>query len=148
MPRRLSAKTIRARIEYLEKQAHLLERDAVKGLKAAAAVVAKYGLSLTDLREAFDMSKGRAKRGSSLAGRTVPIKYRDAQGNTWTGRGRAPLWLVAAEKAGKKRESFLVAANNRNATEKKQKPVRAKKGAKSAKMKDKPHPVNGAAASE
>lgn len=34
-------------------------------------------------------SKGR-KRGPA------PIKYRDADGNTWTGRGRQPNWLTAA----------------------------------------------------
>jgi DNA-binding protein H-NS len=38
----------------------------------------------------------------------VPVKYPDDKGNTGPGRGRPPLWLVAAEKAGKKRDSFLV----------------------------------------
>ena len=40
----------------------------------------------------------------------MAIKYKDEKGNTWTGRGRSPFWLVAAEKAGKKRDSFLVGA--------------------------------------
>jgi DNA-binding protein H-NS len=38
----------------------------------------------------------------------VAIKYRDNEGNTWTGRGRTARWIVEAEKAGKKRERFLV----------------------------------------
>ena len=25
-----------------------------------------------------------------------PVKYRDADGNTWTGRGRKPKWLIDA----------------------------------------------------
>ena len=33
----------------------------------------------------------------------MPVKYADDKGNKWTGRGRPPLWLVAAEKAGRKR---------------------------------------------
>ena len=45
---------------------------------------------------------------SKLQGKKAPIKYRDKQGNTWAGRGLAPKWLVAAEKAGRKREEFLV----------------------------------------
>jgi len=41
----------------------------------------------------------------------VRIKYRDPKNpeNTWTGRGMSPRWLVAAEKGGAKRDSFLVA---------------------------------------
>jgi DNA-binding protein H-NS len=34
----------------------------------------------------------------------VPAKYRSAEtGETWTGRGRAPLWL-----AGKNKDDFLI----------------------------------------
>jgi len=36
------------------------------------------------------------------------VKFKDAEGNKWTGRGRAPLWIVEAEKAGKDRSSFAV----------------------------------------
>ncbi|MBM4232027.1 MAG: H-NS histone family protein, partial [Gammaproteobacteria bacterium] len=31
----------------------------------------------------------------------------DDKGNTWTGRGKTPRWLAAAEKAGAKRDQFL-----------------------------------------
>ena len=44
----------------------------------------------------------------TLAGRKVPIKYRDKAGNTWAGRGAQPRWLTAAIKAGAKRDDFLV----------------------------------------
>lgn len=57
------------------------------------------------------MSGGRAGK-SKLAGRRVAVKYRDDTGNPWTGRGRPPLWL-AAEKAGKNRDSFLVSGTAR-----------------------------------
>jgi len=111
MPRQLSAATIRSRIKTLETQARKLERGATKGLRAAAAVIAKHALSLSDLKQAFSMSKGTGpRRGGALSGRPVPVKYRDDKGNKWTGRGRPPLWLAAAEKAGKRRESFLISA--------------------------------------
>jgi DNA-binding protein H-NS len=106
MPRRSTAATIHAQIRMLEKQARKLEMGATKGLRAAAKVIAKHGLSMSDLKEAFSMSRGKSKR--AVARSKVPIQYSDGNGNTWTGRGRTPLWLVAAEKAGTKREAFLV----------------------------------------
>lgn len=44
------------------------------------------------------------------AGRKVPPKYRDADGNTWTGRGRMPVWLASAIAAGVPLASFLIPA--------------------------------------
>lgn len=105
MPRQ-SAAAIRARIRELEIQARKLEKGATKGLRAAATIIGKYKLSLRDLSAAFALSKGKGKRGS--AGRKVPAKYADGKGNSWTGRGRPPRWLAAAEKAGRKREGFLI----------------------------------------
>ena len=39
----------------------------------------------------------------------VAIKYRDKDGNTWTGRGTKPRWLSAAIAAGAKQDEFLIA---------------------------------------
>jgi DNA-binding protein H-NS len=50
----------------------------------------------------------RGARGSSLKGRKIPPKYRSQSGETWTGRGIKPRWLVAALKRGKKLDSFLI----------------------------------------
>ena len=50
----------------------------------------------------------RGARGSSLKGRKIPPKYRSRSGETWTGRGIKPRWLVAALKRGKKLDSFLI----------------------------------------
>jgi DNA-binding protein H-NS len=127
MPRRTSLATIRAQIRTLETQARRLERGATKGLRVAAAVIAKHGLSLADVQQAFAMSKGGATKRRSTAGRAVAIKYKDAKGNTWTGRGRTPLWLVAEEKAGRKRDSFLIGGA------KKAKPKSAKRKKSAAK---------------
>jgi len=48
------------------------------------------------------------KRGSSLKGRKVAVKYRDRSGNTWAGRGAQPVWLREKLKAGSKLEDFAV----------------------------------------
>ena len=82
--------------------------------------------ALMDLRERLDetLHKRRAEfekqlariggarvvrgGGSSLKGRKVPPKYRSPSGETWAGRGAKPRWLVAAMKAGKKIDDFLI----------------------------------------
>ena len=50
---------------------------------------------------------GKGRKGK---GRVAP-KYRDPKNpeNTWTGRGRMPLWMVAATKGNKaKKDDFLI----------------------------------------
>ena len=125
MPRQSSVASIRARIRALQTQARRLERNATKGLRAVAAAIAKHGLSRSEVQQAFGMTKGGRKR-SPVAGRAVAIKYKDDKGNTWTGRGRTPLWLVAAEKAGKKRQSFLIGVK-KTQSKSKSKKARSKK---------------------
>jgi DNA-binding protein H-NS len=51
---------------------------------------------------------GKASSASGGARAKPPVKYRDAKGNTWTGRGATPKWLSAYEAEGRKREEFLV----------------------------------------
>ena len=58
------------------------------------------GMSLDAL-----FGKGRKGKGS------VAPKYRDPKNpeNTWAGRGRMPLWMVAATRGNKaKKEDFLI----------------------------------------
>ena len=107
MPRIKSLSAIRAQIRTLEKRAKTIEAKAEKKITELVALINRYGLSIADWKNAASLSKGR-KRGGSRKGMRVPVKYADDKGNKWTGRGRPPLWLVAAEKAGKKRDSFLV----------------------------------------
>jgi DNA-binding protein H-NS len=58
--------------------------------------------------------KGRpaGKKGAKAkksAKRKVAAKYKDPQsGATWSGRGLTPKWLAEKEKAGAKREEFLI----------------------------------------
>ena len=49
---------------------------------------------------------GNSRKRSSPAS-SKPVKYRGPNGQTWSGgRGRKPLWVVEALKAGKKVEDF------------------------------------------
>jgi DNA-binding protein H-NS len=64
------------------------------------------------------------KRGSSLKGRKVAIKYRDRSGNTWAGRGAQPVWLREKLKAGAKLEDFAV---HKSVASRKASPKKSKK---------------------
>ncbi len=45
----------------------------------------------------------------SRVSRPVPIRYRDNEtGNTWTGRGRPPVWLAERMQQGKTKEDYLI----------------------------------------
>ena len=109
MPRTKSLSVIRAQIRALEKKAKVIESKADKRITALMKLISRHSLSLADWKLALSLGKG-GKRASAAKGKRVPVKYADDKGNKWTGRGRPPLWLVAAEKAGKKRDSFLVKA--------------------------------------
>jgi DNA-binding protein H-NS len=75
--------------ESLLKQSAKLERQLEKMGSAIAVVGGRGG-------------------GSALKGRKVPPKYRGPSGETWSGRGVKPRWLVAAIKGGKKLDDFLI----------------------------------------
>ena len=71
----------------------------------------KLGVTLADLGGAASAKPAaptKAPKKASKSRGMVAIKYRDESGNTWTGRGKTPRWLVEAEKAGKSRESFKI----------------------------------------
>ena len=52
-------------------------------------------------------SKRQGRRGPARGHKVAP-KYRNAQGDTWSGRGLRPRWLTAAIKDGKKVDDFLI----------------------------------------
>ena len=88
----------------LEKQIAEAQRAEKAGAIAQVkALMDQHGLTLADL-------SGRAPGGakSSRAGSKVAAKYKDAHGNTWSGRGLKPTWLRDALAAGQTLESFAV----------------------------------------
>ena len=63
------------------------------------------GFSLDEL--AAGSSKAGRPSGKGHPTRSPAVKYRSPEtGETWSGRGRAPKWLVLAEQQGRGREEF------------------------------------------
>jgi DNA-binding protein H-NS len=80
--------------------------EQIKAHKPAAigqvqALMTELGVTLEDL--------GGAKQRQASASKRA-VKYRDAAGNTWTGVGQRPRWLVAALQGGAQLEQFRVQA--------------------------------------
>ena len=88
---------LEARIGKLKAEKQSSERAELKAKLSAMAKEAGFTLD-----ELFGDGRRRGKG-------TVAVKYRDKNGNTWTGRGRMPRWMTAALKTrGAKREDFEV----------------------------------------
>lgn len=76
----------------------------------------EYDISPQEIIDAFGRkrtgktSKAGAKTSTKAAAKkAVQIKYRHPDtGETWTGRGKSPRWILAAEAEGRKRDEFLV----------------------------------------
>lgn len=84
-------KAVEARIVELRRE------DIAKALIQVRELVATYDLTSEDV---FGRGRGRGPG----AKKPVSAKYRDPiTGATWTGRGKAPLWI-----ADKNREEFLI----------------------------------------
>lgn len=71
------------------------------------------GLSVdTLLGRSETRPRGRPKPGQARKGATrgpVPAKFRNPEtGDTWSGRGRAPRWLTAAEAEARTRDEFAM----------------------------------------
>ena len=118
MPK-LSADALKSRIAALQQQLAKAEKNKAPAIKKVRALMKKLGVTLADLSGptgAQGSAKGETKAGdqkravkpAKKSAGPVPIKYRDEAGNTWTGRGKTPRWLVEAEKSGKTRDSFKI----------------------------------------
>jgi DNA-binding protein H-NS len=91
---------VRLQVDHAMVEKQNAERIALR--QKLADLAKEYGRSLDEV-----LGKGRRGKG------TVAMKYRDPKNpqNTCTGRGRMPLWMVAATKGGKgkgKKEDFLI----------------------------------------
>ena len=104
MPK-LSAEALKARITVLQKQLAAAENNRAPAVRQVKALMKKLGVSMADLA---DPSAERRVKGVKKPAQKVAVKYRDENGNTWTGRGKTPRWMADAEKAGNKREKYLI----------------------------------------
>jgi DNA-binding protein H-NS len=138
---------INLKIAKLQKQAEtLVKTQSSVGLAKIRDLMHKHGLSVADIESFVGKKRGRkpgvaAANGVAKVPRAVQHvapKYADPKtGATWTGRGRAPLWIRDV----KDRSRFLIdagavpksAAATKAATKRvtaKTKPVGAKRGRK------------------
>ena len=95
-------KEIDAQLAALQAQREEIRQNELKNaVDQVRKLVADYGLTEQDV---FPPARGR----SASAGSKVAPKYRDpATGATWTGRGKAPVWI-----ADKDREQFAIKATD------------------------------------
>jgi DNA-binding protein H-NS len=113
-----SLKQIEQQIAKLQREAEAIKMKEVAGvIERMKTAIAHYGLKPSDLFEAKSPaagSNGKSVPRKVSAGQapkkkqTVPVKYRDEHGNTWTSRGSQPRWLVAALQSGRQLEEFAV----------------------------------------
>lgn len=89
-----SYKELLAQRQNLEAQIEAARKSEInEALSTIHSLIKEFGLSASDVFPA-----GRAK--SAAKGSTVAPKYRDpGTGATWTGRGKAPLWIANKDRA-------------------------------------------------
>lgn len=100
---KLSVKELEA-LEIEVQEAIVERRVAEKAemKEKLAAMAEKNGYSVEELF-------GKSRRGGGPRGKVAP-KYRNPNNpsETWTGRGRMPLWIKTLTDKGAKREKFLI----------------------------------------
>lgn len=100
MPQSLSQ--IKKQIARLERQAEALRQKEIADVVARIrSAIEHYGLSAADLGLAPARAPRKARRAASA------VKFRDAEGHTWSGHGRRPRWFVDALAAGKSADDLL-----------------------------------------
>ncbi|MCQ9616825.1 H-NS histone family protein [Paenalcaligenes niemegkensis] len=68
-----------------------------------------YDISLEELSEAYNKRSNNEAKATSSPKAALPPRFRNSEtGDTWTGRGRPPRWIVDAEAKGNSRDSFLI----------------------------------------
>ena len=101
---------IQAKIAELQKQEKMiLEQEYKQAIEQVQSLITKHKIAVSDLLFGSDGGPVIKKSKIVPSGKKAVIKYCDESGNSWSGRGLKPKWLVAALAIGKKLEDFLVA---------------------------------------
>ena len=96
---------IQNQIEALQKQAaDIRAKEFDKTVQEILDKMTAFGITLKDL----DSSKGRTRKASTTAAKPAAAKYRGPNGETWSGRGLTPRWLVALTAQGQSKEDFAI----------------------------------------
>ena len=99
---------IEKEIQKLKDDARALqERHRAPALDSIVKAMLEYDIQPEDVSTAYRTATKTSRR--SGAKQTIAPKYRDpSSGQTWSGRGRTPRWLTAAEEQGRHRDDFLI----------------------------------------
>jgi len=96
---------LKIKISKLEEQARaLLKKESAGVITKIRGLMSEYGLTVQDL------GLGITKMGKKMSAMNHPLppKYQDpVSGKTWSGKGKAPGWIVEATKKGN-RDDFLI----------------------------------------
>ncbi len=96
---------LKTKISKLEEQARaLLKKESAGVITKIRGLMSEYGLTVQDL------GLGITNMGKKMSAMKHPLppKYQDpVSGKTWSGKGKAPGWIVEATKKGK-RDDFLI----------------------------------------
>ena len=93
-------KEIKNKIAQLEKEAEALRKaELLAVITEIKAKMAEYGITGKDL----GVIKNKTRKQS---GKTRPARYRNKEGQTWSGRGRKPKWVIEALATGKTLEDM------------------------------------------
>jgi len=91
----------------LERQIQETQRqDRQAAIEKVRTLMSEFSLSVDDLG-GKSAASGRRKPAADGA-RKAAVKYRDAAGNSWSGRGLQPRWLKDALAGGKELADFAV----------------------------------------
>lgn len=124
---------LQAQIEDLQKQAAVVRtRQYSKAVADIAATMKAFGIPLAEVSKALGKIAGKKARGrpakvalpakpgrkarpngaaapkKARKGKSVPIKFKGPEGETWSGRGKQPVWLRKLVESGRKPEEFRV----------------------------------------
>jgi len=106
---------INAQIQSLQRRADSLRKNGrATALQKLIRQMRDYQISPEEIQAAYAEKKAARRQRKTTQGKrdsrsVVTPKYRHPEsGDTWSGRGRAPRWLTAAEAAGASREQFLI----------------------------------------
>lgn len=91
-----SYKDLLQELETLSKKVEEARKiESAAAIEKVRAIVADFGLTEEQI-----FPKGRSTRASSGETQTVAPKYRNPEtGQTWTGRGKPPLWIKDKDRA-------------------------------------------------
>ena len=96
--------------ELLQRKNQELAAKRAADLGPVLDAIRKHGFTAAELGLSAAPATTASKKSETTSPRTVAPKYKDPDsGNTWTGRGKSPAWMVAQLAAGRNKDDLLIA---------------------------------------